>query len=174
MKPRYLLPCACGREIPIETSQAGEVVRCECGAELEAPTLLRMSSLKRAPEPVIDATPRQSRWGSRQRLRLIGAIIAVPCLILAGLVFMTRPRLENVITHRPLDTLSFYQTWQIWQDLRIGVDRQAIAMESVYKDVLKFNKLWLGAFLAVAGVGCLLILSSWFVPNPQRPAPTKR
>lgn len=52
MSQRYLLPCPQGHEIPIETSQAGLVVHCSCGASAQAPGLRGIRELPLAqPEP---------------------------------------------------------------------------------------------------------------------------
>ena len=43
MPPRYQLTCpSCQRQIPIETSQAGQTLPCECGETLRVPTMLKM------------------------------------------------------------------------------------------------------------------------------------
>lgn len=39
---KYLLPCLCGQQIPIEPRQAGETVACRCGISLQAPTMRKM------------------------------------------------------------------------------------------------------------------------------------
>ena len=54
---KYLLPCSCGRKMPVEPRQAGQSVDCACGESLEIPTMLAMSALEPAdsvaenPEP---------------------------------------------------------------------------------------------------------------------------
>lgn len=46
-KTTYLLPCSCGREIPIEPRQAGETVSCECGRTSAAPRCERSRTFDR-------------------------------------------------------------------------------------------------------------------------------
>ncbi len=174
MKPRYLLPCSCGREIPIEVGQAGQVVHCQCGATLEAPTLLRLKSLKRVVEEVSAETRRKPRWGLRQRLALLGMAIAVPFLILAAISFVGRPRRQAVLTYAPLDSLTYVQTWQVWQDLQRGVGRRPNTAETLFSEALKFNHRWIAIFLAVAGVGIMLTMGSLFIKRqPRRPMEQK-
>jgi hypothetical protein len=163
MTPRYLLPCSCGREIPIEAGQAGQVVRCQCGAELETPTLLRMSALKRVTDLAPATAPRKSRWGIRQQLALLGMIIAVPCLLLALLAFLSRPPQRAVLAYMPMESLTYVQAWQTWQDLRGGIQRRANEAETWYANASKFNRRWTGVFLAIGAVGILLMASSMFV-----------
>jgi hypothetical protein len=69
-KPKYLLPCSCGRQVLIETTQAGERIRCECGAELEVPTLLEIARLERKAEGTVSTE--QGNWGGRQRMLFVG------------------------------------------------------------------------------------------------------
>ena len=46
MPARYQLTCSsCQRQIPIETSQAGQTVVCECGESLRVPTMLKIKRL---------------------------------------------------------------------------------------------------------------------------------
>jgi len=165
MKARYLLPCSCGREILVETSQAGQVVRCQCGAELEAPTLLHMTALKRAPEPEATTAPRASRWGLRQRLVLIGMAITVPSLLLVGLMWIGRPSQESILQYAPLESLSYAQTWRVWLDLQWGVEPRTSAMAEWYWDIIKVNNRWIGVFLTTGALGVLLMLGSLLVKS---------
>ena len=55
--PSYLLPCTCGKSIPVTKLQAGQEVACDCGQRQVAPTLRAIQNL-----PEMEATV------SRQRL----------------------------------------------------------------------------------------------------------
>ena len=61
MSIRYALPCdACGRRHPVETSQAGGQIDCECGATIRIPTMLKIKRL----DPWEDAdaeTPKETQ-----------------------------------------------------------------------------------------------------------------
>lgn len=170
MQTKYLLPCPCGRQIPIETAQAGQTIRCQCGAELEVPRLMQMRSLSRA-EPEPQQSERQSGWGVRQRLVLLGALVAIPGFVLATYLFLTRPRPAEVPTYAPLDALTFSETWNIWLDLRSGVERRPIGWELHYEHRLRANRQWMAVALAICGAGLLLMASSLLVPQPQRRQP---
>ena len=77
MEGRYLLPCSCGQEIPVEPRQAGQEIRCDCGASLEVPTMLGMAALEKAPsEP--SHTPPSAPWGIRQGIVLLGTVTSPP------------------------------------------------------------------------------------------------
>jgi len=45
MPQKYLLPCSCGKDVPIETSQAGGNVLCDCGLSVQVPSLLKIKKL---------------------------------------------------------------------------------------------------------------------------------
>ena len=167
MQTKYLLPCSCGREIPIEASQAGQTIRCQCGADLEAPRLMRMSSLKRAEQEASPARPRNG-WGTRQRLVLLGALLALPGIVLTTYLLLNRPKLAEVPTHAPLDSLTISETWNIWLDLRTGIQRHPTGMELYYQERLKANRQWTGVALAICGLGVLVMASSLLVPQPRR------
>ncbi|NLY02209.1 MAG: hypothetical protein GXY83_39495 [Rhodopirellula sp.] len=167
MKARYLLPCSCGREITVETGQAGQTIRCSCGAEQEVPTLMRMSSLRRAEQAA--TAPPSRRWGLRQRLLLVGALIALPALALAAYLFWRLPTREQVVpTQAPLDELTVGQTWQIWQDLRTGIERRPFPAEAFYERLAQTNRQWLAVALSVFVAGLLIMVSSVFVPKSKR------
>src|SRR4051794_36101257 len=42
---QFSLDCLCGRTIAVLASQAGSKVRCDCGAELDVPSLSRLRDL---------------------------------------------------------------------------------------------------------------------------------
>jgi hypothetical protein len=46
MSVLFLLPCECGKEIPVEAGQAGETIICECGTKIEVPQLSELKTLE--------------------------------------------------------------------------------------------------------------------------------
>jgi hypothetical protein len=38
----YSVCCSCGRDVPVQASQAGSIVVCQCGAGLDVPPLSRL------------------------------------------------------------------------------------------------------------------------------------
>ena len=56
---KYLLPCSCGKSVPVETSQAGQEVVCECGLTLTVPSMLKIKKLQQA-----DEIPKKGTKGS--------------------------------------------------------------------------------------------------------------
>ncbi|MBR4835183.1 MAG: hypothetical protein IKU86_12775 [Thermoguttaceae bacterium] len=109
--PRYQLSCtSCDRSYPIETSQAGQTIACECGATLKIPTMLKIkrlpiwgddapadveTSAEPTPEsqaflndattssPTADATTPKNRLSAKRR----GLFVAASFLTLVGAFF---------------------------------------------------------------------------------------
>ena len=174
MTTSYLLPCSCGEKVPVEPRQAGEVVRCSCGASLEVPTLLEMAALERAePEP---GARRPSRpWGVRQGLALMGAVIFLGALVLVIFVSRTRPHppgfdrpeMSPEAIRRQSRALTPFESRRAWQTLRAqGPDGLMPAQEQRYADKLgRYQeellrwRLSMGVVLviAVAGVSLAVI-----------------
>lgn len=50
MSQKYLLPCSCGKFVPIETAQAGSDVVCQCGQSLKVPSMLKIKKLRTVEE----------------------------------------------------------------------------------------------------------------------------
>jgi hypothetical protein len=46
MKAVYLLPCSCGKKIPVDAGQAGAKVMCDCGQQLAVPTYRALKDLE--------------------------------------------------------------------------------------------------------------------------------
>jgi hypothetical protein len=86
----YLLPCSCGRDIPIGTRQAGETVTCECGRASSAPTLREMQGLRRVSLTRPSAAA-QSGWGNSQRFLVAGTIIFVLAAVAAVTIYWQIP-----------------------------------------------------------------------------------
>ena len=87
---QYLLPCPCGQQIVIEPRQAGEMVRCVCGASVQVPTLLEITSLEPAPSASV-VEPVQSTWGLKQQLRLLGIMLLLVSCVGVVLLHVGRP-----------------------------------------------------------------------------------
>lgn len=161
----YLLPCSCGREIPVERRQAGQVVRCRCGASLNVPTMQEMAALKRAePEP---GPPRPSRpWGVGQSVALLGAVIF---LVGAGLVIylvVARPRPREFppppsaeAIRRQTQALSPAKSLQAWRILQARSLQLPRAREQEYQDELFVWGLWMGVVVIIALVGVGLVVT---------------
>ena len=105
MSQKYLLPCSCGQDVPVETSQAGGNLLCRCGLSVQVPTLLKIKKLPLAGETpdqssaAVDAPP-VSPTGTRSNRSMfwIGLVLTV----VAGLycvyaVLFTFPKPQDVL-----------------------------------------------------------------------------
>jgi hypothetical protein len=168
MSKKYLLPCRCGREIPVEAAQAGQRVRCECDAELDVPTMLGLARLQLFVEPAGAAQVPRRGWSIRHRLAFIGGVI-----FLAGLVWMA-----GVWRYRPksidISRISPSQALGLWNLLRDGIATPQTRDELVYNAVLQRNTHWLFASAAVAFLGALIAGSAWLVGNRSGQGPAQR
>jgi hypothetical protein len=136
---RYLLPCPCGKKIPVDTAQAGQVVSCDCGRRIEVPTLLRLRLLETVDEERQSAAPR--RWGVPQGLTIVGA--AVMLAAAAGLLvcYLYRPPApEAVFTQQNVDrgigNLTLLQAEGVWQQLSFGL-AYSRPIDPTYRRALK-------------------------------------
>jgi hypothetical protein len=173
----YLLPCPCGQKVPVEPRQAGEVVRCSCGASLGVPTMLEMAALERAePEP---APTRPKRpWGVRQSVALLGVAVFLSAMALVSCLVLTRPtpaKTPDAPTpesiRRKTQAFSAVETLQAWRILRAGGLRQSKAGDDRYQKDLFVWHLWMGVVLTIALVGVALFLTPLL--TKRRPAPSR-
>jgi hypothetical protein len=133
---RYLLPCECGRKLPVATSQAGDTLTCECGRSLTAPKLRDLRQL----EPTTDAEPAKRRrltWSHSQGILFSAGLVLV---LLTGLVLLvTTYQRSFLYTEKPgidpaqldqylaeIDRNTPVQNFEVWQTevLQEGLQRE--------------------------------------------------
>ncbi len=158
MSATYLLPCTCGKQLPIERRQAGENVVCTCGATVQAPTLLRMSDLEVVPEEV-DDRPAPSAWNWSHRLILAGAVLVFAAIVLGLLLQTARPIAPaDVIDPEHIrataNSFSPVASWSTWEAMKVGLDRRT---DERYLTAMLYFRVWgTGVILmAVAGLASL-------------------
>ena len=163
MSTKYLLPCTCGERLPVDAAQAGQQVRCPCGAELEVPTLLQLKQLV-AVAPLVGARRRPIAWGPRQAVMLLGAILAVLGISWAAWCLAARPRfVANRLA--PWDALN------LWERLKAGIDTPPAAVEDWMENVRQYGNLRAGAGWVVAVIGALMLIGALAIPGPNRESP---
>jgi hypothetical protein len=120
--PQHLLTCTCGRQIPVELSQAGEELRCTCGAAVSVPTFRQLRELPLAEvEPVKQVATHT--WGARQGTIAASLIFAALLLLGAGISRYFEPVLPrfnpaawNQSVSGEIDKLVPAEAWKIWTD----------------------------------------------------------
>ncbi len=161
MSATHLLPCVCGRKLPVSTTQAGEVVSCECGASLTVPNLSELSKLELASSAAAGRKRRRRPWSKRQGWILLGAFVVAAAVGLLTFLHLTRPRLAEIESLRPI------QVWSVWQDLRRGPDRNVSVGEQRFLEMLGIHRVWQTALLAAAVAGIILMALAYAIPDPQ-------
>jgi hypothetical protein len=96
----------------VETGQAGQLLRCTCGRDIEVPSVRQLREL----ETVGDAGPVQPAWSFRQGVVFLGIAIIVVSGVVAGAIAFMRPKIndEKLLTlqldkdaiHHEVDALS--------------------------------------------------------------------
>jgi hypothetical protein len=155
---KYLLPCACGRQIVVEPRQAGQMIPCACGASLQAPTLLDMTALE--PAPMISVSPSPpATWGLKSRLRLLGAVLLLLAIGGAAWLYVGRP-IVRVIDPEQLQQsargFSPLQTWTYWEKMKEGLDRRT---DQAYAAALLRFRAWevVVGVVALVGIGLIVV-----------------
>ncbi|MFP6750695.1 MAG: hypothetical protein VB855_03380 [Pirellulaceae bacterium] len=133
----YLLTCtSCEQPIPLEVAQAGETVRCDCGAEIPVPS---MREIRRLPTDAGPAAVEESIevYGlsmqsspARQLQRYLfaaGFLVAVISAGMAGFYYFAAARIQVGDVHRDqmdqgdrlIDALTPEGAYEAWKMLRI-------------------------------------------------------
>jgi hypothetical protein len=169
VRDKYLLPCSCGKKIPVETTMAGQSIQCSCGRTLDVPKLQGIRRLERFVET--SDTPRKtsSRAGRALGIVLIGLIILAAGATHVWWTHSWRPVLPEL-------NLAPWEMWLIWQrDLRQGV-RYPEYVESPYMQDMKVYRMYLTFGYVIMGLGIVTIASGAVVAltgrrPDRRPAP---
>ncbi len=120
--PKHLLTCTCGREIPVELSQAGEELRCTCGATILVPTFRQLREL---PVAAVEPTKQVAThaWGARQGTITASLIFTALLLVGAGVSRYFEPMLPrfnpavwNQSVSAEIDKMVPAEAWKIWTD----------------------------------------------------------
>ncbi len=168
---QYLLPCQCGRKIPVDTTKAGRTLKCECGAQLEVPTLGGMKKLEPAAQS--KHAPSAATWGPRQRVLLAGILICVTGLGIAGCFRYYRPpppphelRIERIPQY--VQSLTLMQTMELWAALERGLPEGLGIEDQMFRKARQayIRRTGVALFIAVAGV--LVMIVSLFIPKKRR------
>lgn len=120
---RYLLPCSCGQQLEVDSTQAGLQVQCRCGKSLEVPTLRGLKQLTPATSqqaPVVSST-----WGPRQGVTFLGIVVFLCGLIGVLVLFATRPAYEtpqwkdfDENARRTAQQMTLQESFDTWNSLQ--------------------------------------------------------
>ncbi|MBN1394151.1 MAG: hypothetical protein JW959_03940 [Pirellulales bacterium] len=156
---RYLLPCRCGRTVPVEPRQAGETVVCRCGARLSVPSMLEIKSLEPAPSESVAVRPAEV-WGWRQLLKLLGVLLLLEAVASWALLARPTSRFQELSPEevkRNAHQMTPAQAWDHWQWARQGLDRRT---DQKYAAAVERYQIWRVVLVfipALAGVGIIAL-----------------
>jgi len=142
--------------MPIHASQAGERVRCTCGADLEVPTMREIASLEQERAGPVASRP-AARWGIRQRVLLAGAVLTLAGVLLGAVRYYLRPVQMEVADYPPWMALN------LWVVLQQGVDRPPHPLEIAFERQVRIYHQWMGVAAALVVLGLLTTASSLVV-----------
>ena len=180
MANQYLFPCDCGRKLTVDTFQAGEKITCECGKEIELPSLREMRML----EPAEAEKPKQASrpsWGMPDKLLMTGIILIGCGAIGAGLLWhfwpITPPEWEVdlEVIQEYTQKMSLQESMKMW-DERLGKEkweREDHPYVIYYRVESEAFTRWLIVAAVVAGIGVVLMILSMVVPSGRRSRPEK-
>ena len=167
---RYLLPCRCGKRIPVEPRQAGESIQCSCGVLLKVPTLRAIRALEMEElGPELVATQESApTWGVLQGMALLGAAITLAALAIAGWLIATLPTPppappDPQQIRDETEALVPFQVLRVWHSIkntRLVAGRTP--SELAYRDRLFRHRLGLGVVGAIGMLGIVLCVATTF------------
>jgi hypothetical protein len=172
---QYLLPCTCGRKMPVELRQAGELASCPCGLPLEIPRLLELKKLEKVTTSV-EKGKNKPIWGAGHGLVLLGVIVLLIVAVCGGLVVRSTPANPlDAVTPEQMRAqsakLTPVQTWQTWLYFKQnGLNPRKEHVDRFF-DTLYAQRQMILTFLSVAGVGGIgMLIAGIFVIRRKRPA----
>ncbi len=172
MRVKYLLPCQCGNQIPVDTRQAGQEVRCECGTTLEVPTMKGVTALDRdevqQEGDKLHQPEMSGGWGVPQGVAVMGGMLMLLGSVLFIFHYWNAPPRDP--PDSDLSELTPYESFYYWQQLRKGPIRE-LGYEKGFLPAEAANKRWQYASLTLAMLGTLTLAGSLLAMRGQRKGP---
>ncbi len=172
MTAKYLLPCQCGQQLPVDVSQAGLTISCTCGTKVAVPTLRGLRALPQVAADD-DNRPKAAAWGPREGMALIGVLIALIGLGMAGWFFFTpppRPTKEMIYMNELSDKPEIVYK-QFLGMRHTGIDTTPEPMVEEYENKHRIHVAGTYACFGVAAVGVLVIGMAFLLFQKPRRRP---
>jgi len=168
---RYLLPCECGRKIPVQATQAGKRVRCACGGWLDVPTLRKIRLLEQQ-ELAEGPPPQRGFWGQRQRIALLGGVALAAAAVWIGALLLYRPVMPSPPDPRTLTPL---ESFALWEKLLQGPDAGGNPQRRQYERDMATWWHWCAVAVALAVVATMVIAAAGlWRPGKNKSTPVRR
>ncbi len=165
MSQKYLLSCAsCGTAHTIETAQAGETIRCDCGANLDVPTLRGIRGLPLAP----DDAPPESTWQPGYGLMFLGGLAIVFGLVVQAYLGATAPKVDPDRVRREAELLTPAASWDVWVMFQGGLPGQLSAgsAEALYARPIR-RRWFFGSLVSMVGGAMVIYAGYHLLQKPQ-------
>jgi hypothetical protein len=168
--PKYLLPCACGNQIPVEPTDAGLNVTCSCGATIKVPNTRSIFALPRLTTGMADeADESAARWGLRYQLFTAGLVCVLCSGLALGYLLYTKPV-------NPVESMAKYEVERmpinvligLWQQYQDGFEPLDTQMVQQFEDARDENQRLTWVASSVMGGGALLLLLGLLAGSKRR------
>jgi hypothetical protein len=133
----------------------------ETVADRSGPAEQQSSGRLRKPRSARALTRPTAAWGPRQKLLLIGALVTLLGLGMAGYFHLIRVRLVDTKSMAPI------QSWRLWHDWRYSIDHSPPWEEFYLTNTAAYWRR-MAVAAVVAGVGVLVMASSLLAPSRRR------
>ena len=177
----YLLPCTgCQQSIPVEIAQAGETVRCVCGADVPVPTLGELRRLPTVDSVVPDGQKiiaGSTSWStSRRCLFSLGFLIAAISAGAAVFYYFAAARIEPGNAHidqlemgeQLVDALSAEGAYEAWKMLRVlGIGEQTKPDYMIQEEKREGYQAGFRMALYLFALGLLVMVVAMFAIKPR-------
>jgi len=169
----YLLPCECGRKLPVQSRQAGQKVHCECGRAIVVPTMRDLGRLEQRHNS--DAAV-VGPWSTRSALIALGLLVTLIGVGLTAYVYWKMPRFDPVATGREVNGMSPYETWQWWRYYERGIPRYPSDELIEAKQRELYLRRWSYFTIGIGIFGLVIVLLGALAPAlaPRRPRSHQR
>lgn len=189
--PQHVIICTCGKDLVVDTRQAGETIQCLCGVDVDVP---RLSDLRKLPASSslrddqrqgskLPATSQDSNWSLGQGLTFAGGSLVILIAMVCAVIFFwewagletTDKRLEELEKgSRIIDSYNFVDGYKFWLQLKLRGIGPKITPEYVHSQrraATLFNRMLIcgGAVLCGGGIAA----SSFFLGRRSSRRPRK-
>jgi hypothetical protein len=167
----YLLTCQCGKTIPVEVGQAGERVACECGNEVEVPTLRK---LRHMPVAKPQAGDERAAWNAKKGVAAAGLIFAG---LLAGYALWNRvnepavpqfdPDYRSKAVDQGLEKMTPLDSWKLWVEVYQPLAKSGFAVfehphQAAIDQQIAQHRILQTTLLIIAGVCVAVAIAAAF------------
>ena len=180
MSELYLLPCQCGKTVPVSVAQAGSQVQCGCGLPVEVPKMREIRALKPVPKSEVPVshrdgenqyngvTPQRAFFAICMCVGIIASIICGEMAFRLSQMQVAPPRdVEHVMDDRFVDGLTKTETLDVWMRFKkLGISGTPGSQWHETREEYARLKTLIKATGMIAGLGFLSAVLSTILMRP--------